>query len=236
MGTSTSKHYTSPKGVTDISQAHLELIHQANHSVLGTTPTSAIINIPPNVMVIDPAGVGHVKAKNAQSGCKGVSAILYKTFGLTSFSGEAKATLNHTGDGITQTYGVNEVGHVVSPSFAWYKGGDWTQFKSNPTLHVVNRLTSAYSQAIRLFLASDRIEAWCPPFAWGVNAGWWSSQLPTLTLHALSMAIDELTHDQREALRTTKTFKICLFKAEEQEAMKDALVKTGMHFYRPSIH
>jgi hypothetical protein len=236
MGTTHSKAYTTPPGLEPLNQAFLSLVHQVDTSVLGTTPSSQHVRVPRNHLVVDPCSVGNASSTKS---AKGVSGAIYK-FGrdvwgpIDSFSEEATAALKHTGDGHYATYGGRHLAHVVSPSFAWYKGGDVTFRHRNPTRHVVDRLASAYSRALQIFLdpACTETVLDCVPFAWGVNAGFWSRELPVLTLHALSQAIGSLTADQRGRLGQSgdKRFNLCFYLPDEQAAMGRALTRTKFQF------
>lgn len=234
MGTSQSKHYIPHHSLQLPNQAFLELVHLRRTSVLGTTETATSVSVPDDHLVVDPCSPGNAKST---SGAKGVSGAIYRraksVWGpIVEFTPLAKNALKHTGDGCLSTYGGRPLAQVVSPSFAWYKMGDVTWRHRDPTRHVVNRLVSAYTQAFNLFLSEENTTCRfmnCPPFAWGVNAGFWSNDLPILTLHALSETIGNLSDVQREKLRTTHTFNLCLYTAEEQHKMESALTATGMH-------
>lgn len=244
MGISTSSSlkssrgtYTLAKGLNPLVQANLSLVHQVNTSVLGTTPTSKKVIVPHNHLVVDPCSPAYAKST---SGAVGVSADIYK-FGqeiwgpIPAFSEDAALALKHTGDGHYSTYGSRNLLQVVSPSFAWYKGGDWTFRHKNQKRHVVNRLLLAYSRVLNLALDPGCTETVidCVPFAWGVNAGLWSlDDLAILTLHALSEAFGSLTEEQRRrfARDGDKRFNICFYTPEEQIAIGRALTSTGIRF------
>jgi len=236
MGASQStqtKRYVPHHSLDELHQAFLSLVHLRRTSVLGTTEADTTVNVPANHLVVDPCSPGNARST---SGARGVSGAIYKfapdVWGqITEFTPAAREALKHTGDGCLTTYGGRPLAQVVSPSFAWYKGGDVTWRHKDSTHHVFTRLVSAYSRALGLFLSNDNNTCTvmdCPPFAWGVNAGFWGDELPILTLHALSEAIGNLTDDQREMLRTTHTFNLCLYTAEEQAKMDRALATTGM--------